>query len=470
LQKVEDQLVVEESAFMDDFLLTLKFPRGPLNDYEMAAICSCKSKEEGLEELLRCLKKKKSGFDHLLRLCEGVNLQLVEVETGDVHKYTSLMRATQQTSLLRDFYNSTGGCEWKCQKSMKTMDKIWLHPSKPPSEWYGLTADESKDITRIELPNNNCMGSMPSSIGELGTALQVLTLEFNQLQDKIPNSIGGCAVLEELNLKRNQCSGSIPPALGRCTQLKRIILSDNKFTGDIPAALFEGCSKLEEVRLESNQLTGPLPSSMACLRRCRQFVCYRNRLDGPLPTDMSPLRQLVLLDLFSNGLEGSIPPSIVDCKRLTSLNLANNKLSGGVPEGVGKLKLLKTMYLQCNLLTGPLPPSIGKCSKLQQVNCSHNSIDGGLPSLARLKKLQLLDLSHCQLEGQLPLTAFAGCPLLNTLLLCNNPGLNGSITAAHFDGLKGLKLVRLQQCGELDGAEAASELLIASLPALKFEF
>jgi hypothetical protein len=207
--------VVEENAFMDDFLVTLKYPRGPLNDYEMAAICGCTSREEGLEELLRCLKTKKSGFGHLLRLCEGVNLQMVELETGLPNKYVTVMKATQLACLLRDFYNSTGGCEWKCQKSNKTMDKIWLSPSKPPSGWFGITLDEnSKGVTKLELPNNNCMGALPSSIGEW-PSLQVLTLEFNLLQDKIPNAIGACTALEELNLKRNECSGSIPPALGK---------------------------------------------------------------------------------------------------------------------------------------------------------------------------------------------------------------------------------------------------------------
>jgi Leucine-rich repeat (LRR) protein len=135
-----------------------------------------------------------------------------------------------------------------------------------------------------------------------------------------------------------------------------------------------------------------------------------------------------------------------------------------------KLRQLKQLLLQDNQLSGPLLEGIGKCSKLQQLNLSHNSFEGTIPTkmLARLAKLQLLDLSHCKLEGRLPDGLLGPCPLLSSLVLCNNAGLNGPITAGLFEA-KGLKLVRLQEC-DFEGAEHVSELLAASRPAVKFEF
>jgi hypothetical protein len=78
---------------------------------------------------------------------------------------------------LVDFYNSTNGNNWDNSTN-------WLS-TKPINTWYGVTTSGNRIIS-ISLNNNNLNGIIPQSISNL-TELYKLQLSHNQLFGIIPN-------------------------------------------------------------------------------------------------------------------------------------------------------------------------------------------------------------------------------------------------------------------------------------------
>jgi len=85
----------------------------------------------------------------------------------------------QDSLALVDLYNSTDGSHWK-------QNKNWL-TSNPVSKWLGIGVRNST-VTYVNLNYNNLNGRLPSSIGSL-TNLTTLLLVGNHLSGNIPSSI-----------------------------------------------------------------------------------------------------------------------------------------------------------------------------------------------------------------------------------------------------------------------------------------
>ena len=72
------------------------------------------------------------------------------------------------------------------------------------NEWHGIACDEQGGVTKIVLVQNNIIGVLNESIGNL-FALQRLQLQFGKIGGVIPSSIG--------NLKTSSCLGSLTTSL-----------------------------------------------------------------------------------------------------------------------------------------------------------------------------------------------------------------------------------------------------------------
>jgi hypothetical protein len=86
----------------------------------------------------------------------------------------------QDSLTLVDLYNSTNGASWKDHTN-------WL-TNKRVSSWFGITV-RTERVIEISLYDNNLVGVLPSSIGNL-VKLDTLLLFFNKLTGGIPSSIG----------------------------------------------------------------------------------------------------------------------------------------------------------------------------------------------------------------------------------------------------------------------------------------
>ena len=87
--------------------------------------------------------------------------------------------------------------------------------------------------TIFDLSNNNFIGEIPPSIGNL-SKLRLLNLSGNQLDGQIPTSLSEIPTLEQLDLAKNNLSGKIPQELSKLTKLASLNVSSNRLCGRIP--------------------------------------------------------------------------------------------------------------------------------------------------------------------------------------------------------------------------------------------
>ena len=235
----------------------------------------------------------------------------------------------QDSLALVDLYDSTDGSHWFRHENWK---------SGPVATWVGITVKNTR-VTEIVLQDNNLMGSIPSSIGNL-TNLEYLNLFRNKLSGKIPSSIANLTNLQSLVLDANNLSGNIPSSIGNLINLKILSLDGNKLSGKIPSSI-GNLTNLQALDLPGNQLSGSFPSSIGNLINLQYIhLEHGNHLSGDIPSSIGNLTNLLTLDLENNQLSGSIPSTIGNLANLRSLILLGNKLSGSIPSSLTHLNNL----------------------------------------------------------------------------------------------------------------------------------
>ena len=156
------------------------------------------------------------------------------------------------------------------------------------------------------------------------------------------------------------------------------------------------------------------------------------------------------------------------CPLLEELSLSNNNMSSGVNILAGKLKQMKNMkrlYLNdCSigmLAVGVLTDSLYKhCPLIEVLSLSCNKIKVGLYTVGvhieYMKKVKHLYLDDCggSYDAVVNLTDNLSkhCPLLDTLSLSkNNLSSGNGKMAKHFNQMKNLKSLYLDECGISNG-------------------
>ncbi|MFC2126154.1 T9SS type A sorting domain-containing protein [Bacteroidota bacterium] len=216
---------------------------------------------------------------------------------------------------LVDLYVATDGANW-------TDNSNWL--TGTVDTWSGITVTGTR-VEQIVLFNNNLVGSIPTSIGDL-TALTDMNLGQNSLSGSIPSQIGNLTSLVDLDLHANQISGTIPAEIGNLTGLESLDLGSNNITGNIPPEI-GNLTNLINLYIWGNQLTGPIPPEIGNLALLTVLDLHLNELDGEIPVQIGNLINLDSLDLINNKLSGSVPDTLASLINLHILSLALNELT-----------------------------------------------------------------------------------------------------------------------------------------------
>ncbi|XVE66033.1 hypothetical protein DITRI_Ditri08aG0049000 [Diplodiscus trichospermus] len=124
--------------------------------------------------------------------------------------------------------------------------------------WTGVTCSEGERIRVIalNLTSMGLSGSLSPSIANL-TALSGIWLGNNNFSGIIPD-LSSLKLLEILHLEDNQLNGRIPSSLGDIGRLRELFLQNNNLTGRIPDSLV-GRPGLD-VRTSGNQFLSSPPS------------------------------------------------------------------------------------------------------------------------------------------------------------------------------------------------------------------
>jgi RHS repeat-associated protein len=290
---------------------------------------------------------------------------------------------------LVDLYNSTGG-------NMGAWDTTtnWLQGTTAAdfATWHGVTV-ENGDVVAIDLQENNLTGTVPATLGQLGS-LQELYLKNNNI-----SAVEGLSRLTQLNylyLDKNELSSLT--GIDSLTSLTELGLGGNQFT-TVPN--ISGLTYLVKLFLDNNQLNS-LPSYISGLTQLQVLYLNGNQL-STIPS-LGQLTQLQVLAINDNHL--SAIPDLSNLKVLRELFLSNldkRKVNTftTVPD-LSALTLLQVLYLNDNQFT-EIPAYIGGFSQLTQLGINGNQLTS-LPDLSGLTLLQYFYLNNnyltfSQLEG-----------------------------------------------------------------------
>ncbi|MEQ9305748.1 MAG: leucine-rich repeat domain-containing protein, partial [Marinoscillum sp.] len=287
-----------------------------------------------------------SSLSSLSELDLGKNYTLCEPEDDDFMTWVETLEyysrplgcpstvAESDSLALVGLYNGTSGEQWHNSDN-------WLEG--PVAHWNGVTVTREGKIDRVSLIQNNLVGTLPASIGDL-TDLTYLDLVGNELTGTIPEEVYHLSNLAELWLGDNQLTGVISTSIGGLTNLTKLYLYLNELTGDIPVEI-------------------------GVLEKLTRLSLYGNELTGNIPPEIGNLTNLTVLSLRDNHLEGEIPEEIGNLTMLQYLYLARNQLSGEVPYQLGDLTSLQYLYLEDNELSYIIQYGF---DELLEVNVSNN--------------------------------------------------------------------------------------------------
>jgi hypothetical protein len=223
-------------------------------------------------------------------------------------------QVTEGDSLaLVELYDSTDGDNWDDNTNWN---------SGPVGTWYGVTVGSTR-VIQLALADNNLVGSIPSSIGNL-SSLEYLYLDNNQITGSIPPEIGNLSSLVSLHLDNNQITGSIPPEIGNLSSLIILYLYNNQITGSIPPEI-GNLSSLVVLYLNNNQISGSIPPEIGNLSSLGYLYLNNNQISGSIPPEIGNLSSLEYLYLYDNELTGL--PDLLSLTSLEYLRIQNNKFT-----------------------------------------------------------------------------------------------------------------------------------------------
>jgi|UniRef100_A0A2N9G9K4 Leucine-rich repeat (LRR) protein len=163
------------------------------------------------------------------------------------------------------------------------------------------------------------------------------------------------------------------------------------------------------------------------------------------------------ISLPSRGLTGPISPSIINLTNLSQLNLSHNSLSGSLPTGFfSSLSRLQIVDLSYNHLSGDLTSS-STSSVLQTVDLSYNRFNGTIhPSFLQSAVAFLIsfNVSHNSFRGSFP-----------TSKLCNNNNTSLKLLDFSYNSFDGQISQGLGLCSKLEIFRAGFNNLSGQLPS-----
>ncbi|KAE8099165.1 hypothetical protein FH972_017169 [Carpinus fangiana] len=299
------------------------------------------------------------------------------------------------------------------------------------TNFSGILSDSISNHTKlsiIDLSNCNFSGSLPHSMANL-TQLLYLDVSSNKFTGSIP-SFSIAKNLTQINLSNNDLIGQITStSWEELRNLVSLDLRSNSLNGSIPVSLFT-LPKLQKLQLSNNQFSGQLNQVFNISSHILDTLdLSSNNLDGPIPTPVFELQGLKLLSLSSNNFNGSLQLNLIQqLRNLSNLDLSYNRLLieyNGINSFLSSFPQITTLKLASSNLK-KFPDFLRIQSKLAYLDLSYNQIDGDIPNwfgelrnlvylnlsfnrlvtleqpFSNLSSLNVLDLSSNQLQGQLP--------------------------------------------------------------------
>ncbi|KAK1618301.1 hypothetical protein QYE76_023818 [Lolium multiflorum] len=314
------------------------------------------------------------------------------------------------------------------------------------------TLHGSPQLTVFDAGFNMFTGRIDSSICESSAVIRVIRFTSNLFAGEFPAGFGNCTKLEELYVELNSISGSLPDDLFKLQLLKNLSLQENQLT-DRMSPWFGNMSSLAQLDISFNSLSGHLPNIFGRLGKLEYFSAQSNSFKGPLPSSLSRSPSLKMLYLRNNSLSGKINFNCSEMTQLISLDLGANKFTGTI-DSLSECQHLRSLNLGTNNLSGEIPADFRKLQFLSYISLSNNSftnVSSALSVLQDCRSLTSLVLTkNFRDRKALPMTGINGFRNIQVFVIANSH-LSGEIPPwlAKFTDLKVLDLSWNQLSGNI---------------------
>ncbi|GLT35594.1 hypothetical protein SLA2020_100330 [Shorea laevis] len=352
---------------------------------------------------------------------------------------------------------SFGFDHWKSLTYLNLSDSMYVHGSLPFDESFMLPKLVSLDLfsnygfldninfqmlvhnlTELRfliLDTVNMSRVVPSSLLNLTSSLENLSLRYCNLQGNFPNQVFQLPSLRLLDLSYNShLGGELPHSIRNLKLLKELDLQNCQFYGSILGSL-ANLTEITELDFSSNHLRGQIPDVFGKMHKLTYLSFYNNSFDGEIPTSIFNLTDLTNLTLSSNKLIGPLPHNISGLSFLQEFLMDNNFITGHVPSWLFFLPSLSYLHLENNCLTGTIHHVEMPNLLLQEVYLSNNEISGSIPSsFFHLVNLTAVDFSSNNLSGTITANMLSKLVNLWYLDLSNNSllSLSNNGTAVNY--------------------------------------
>jgi Leucine-rich repeat (LRR) protein len=211
-------------------------------------------------------------------------------------------------------YASASDSSWRtCCPDCKICEtgKRLLSAKVHECEWYGITCDENRQVTRMEWTDNGLSSADPDWPLELSflSNLELLWISDNpNLTSRIPNWISKLSSLKSLSVFRTGLSGEIPAQLYQLSSLTALRIYATKLSGTISPQIAE-LSNLSWLWLHQNRLSLGIPRELAALEKLEGLTLYGNDFTNNVdpPEEICQLKEKHSLNTY-----------VVDCQEVAS--------------------------------------------------------------------------------------------------------------------------------------------------------
>jgi hypothetical protein len=263
-----------------------------------------------------------------------------------------------QCQALAALYDSAGGNGWT--------DRTGWWADLNPCGWAGLGCS-GPNISVIRLHENNLVGTLPPTLGNLTGLTQLDISENEMLSGSIPPGLWAITSLQTVVLAHNNLGGGIPPFTVPLPSLTRLGLDSNPLGGQIPVSMTAtNLPALQELSLDENQLGGEIPDEFFATPWpvLGNLRLDENQLTGQ-PSGFSSTNFPVLfrLELNNNPWAGAggqaIPAEITTLGFLTVLDLSEANFTGAVTGFTAtNFPAMTTLFLCGNLALTATDPEL----------------------------------------------------------------------------------------------------------------
>eukprot|EP00977_Amphora_coffeiformis_P013766 scaffold3676_cov166-Amphora_coffeaeformis.AAC.4 len=290
--------------------------------------------------------------------------------------------ASNERSLLEEFYHETNGDAWR-------INDFWMDPDVPICSWHGVTCNVGGSVQSIELMQNGLTGRVPSSIFQLEN-LKELNVAVNDA-DMSFSAIRNAQNLQYLNI--DSMSLSSLNGLGQVPNLLQLHAASNDLGPGFPTEILS-LTSIEVLYLSHNNFGENIPIEGDKWVNLQSFTCVNCGFEGFLPSVIAGWTKLERLDLADNEYNGPFPVEIEQLPELQYLDISKQRtstnigLSGFLPIFNSTATKLRQVYLQENDFFGQINSEFLSTTTSEEVtvDLSRNFLNGTIPeSLSRFQ-------------------------------------------------------------------------------------